>query len=222
MKYLFLIPFLFITSCGKHITNTGGSLNDVAIGPSLSMKDQAFEYVSQGNSTELKKLIEKGLDINIKNQEGKSLLMVAVVWEKIQIIKLLMGNNADVTLTDNDGNDVFEYASQNEIIISLLNGEEIPKEKLDTGLLTNVKDRNHDKVKVYLELGANINTQDRRKSTPLIIACNNGDFEMVQILVDHPEIDINMQGPRSTTALFWAKRKGFVEIVNLLEERGAI
>ena len=51
----------------------------------------------------IKLLIEYGADVNVKDAHGDSLLNNLIVNNNIELINLLLQNNADVDTRDNDG-----------------------------------------------------------------------------------------------------------------------
>jgi hypothetical protein len=56
-----------------------------------------------GNVEEAKRLIQKGADVNAKDKEGWTALMMATLHGKIEIVKLLIDMGVDVNANDNYG-----------------------------------------------------------------------------------------------------------------------
>lgn len=60
---------------------------------------------------ELNEMIRSKLvDINLRDEDGKTMLMYAVEYEDHPIIDVLLGNNADVNVVDNNGDSALHYA----------------------------------------------------------------------------------------------------------------
>lgn len=55
-------------------------------------------------------LIEQGADVNIKNKEGETALMVAVKWEDLETAKLLIDKGANVNAKDKEGKTALDIA----------------------------------------------------------------------------------------------------------------
>jgi len=55
-----------------------------------------------------------------------------------------------------------------------------------------VRNANYDVVELLLEKGADINKENNNGDTPLIHAINSGDIDMVQLLLEHPDINIEL------------------------------
>jgi ankyrin repeat protein len=58
-------------------------------------------------------------------------------------------------------------------------------------------------------------------STPLIVAASNGFTRSVDRLLQHPDVDVNARGLEGQTALSWAARKKYTQIIEQLLEHGA-
>ncbi|MCB0322137.1 MAG: ankyrin repeat domain-containing protein [Bdellovibrionales bacterium] len=56
--------------------------------------------------------------------------------------------------------------------------------------------------------------------TPLMRACAIGHIEVVQQLLDEG-VDVNVRGPRGSTALMFAAGGGHLDVVKILVARGA-
>lgn len=65
---------------------------------------------------------DKGADVNAKDSNGMTALMVAETMSRFEVIKLLLDKGADVNAKDNNGQTVLSYASYfiNDGIVNLL------------------------------------------------------------------------------------------------------
>lgn len=72
-----------------------------------------------------------------------------------------------------------------------------------------------DLVKRLIEKGADINTRDFFKCTPLTLAAVEGHEAVVQFLLTLPNTDIGAINAGGTTALMAAARKGHLNIVKI-------
>uniref|UniRef100_UPI003F4BB1B6 ankyrin repeat domain-containing protein n=1 Tax=Brachyspira catarrhinii TaxID=2528966 RepID=UPI003F4BB1B6 len=69
-------------------------------------------------------------------------------------------------------------------------------------------------VKEYIEMGINVNLQDERKRTPLMIATYKNDVKMVKLLVDN-DANVNIQDAKLNSPFLYAGANGMLDIVKL-------
>lgn len=78
-------------------------------------------------------------------------------------------------------------------------------------------------TKKALQQGANVNAKDYFQKTPLMYACENGNLEIVKILLLYgASVSINERDRYGKTAFMYAKEKGYQNIMKLLIDYGAI
>lgn len=77
------------------------------------------------------------------------------------------------------------------------------------------------RVREFLERGADVNVQDDEGTTALISACRNCDLEMVKLLVQFGA-DVNLEDNSSRTPLYIANAWGYPTISDLLKSHGAV
>ncbi len=70
---------------------------------SLVAWDNIYEVVKFGKVKEVKAYLDKGGDVNKKNEDGISLLSLSILGNKDKISEFLINNNADINARDNDG-----------------------------------------------------------------------------------------------------------------------
>jgi hypothetical protein len=75
-------------------------------------------------------------------------------------------------------------------------------------------------VKLFLALGANVNTENKYGSTPLILATYGRHLDIVEYLIDHGA-DVNVKNEDGNTPLWWAANEGHTELVRCLIDKGA-
>jgi ankyrin repeat protein len=63
-----------------------------------------------------------------------------------------------------------------------------------------------------------VNKQCHIKYTALILACKEGHKEIVLMLLQHKNIDVNLQDLWGNTALTYASERGDKEMFEMLEE----
>lgn len=127
----------------------------------------------------VKYLVEKGADVNAKNKNGETALMIASSDGKLEIIKYLISKSADINATDKNGKNALMshlrgYPEDLEIVKALVGGKGgfLSLFKKSNGVDVNAKDnegktalmyaRNLEVVKYLLSKGADINAKDNK------------------------------------------------------------
>jgi ankyrin repeat protein len=149
--------------------------------------------------------------INMQNKAGNTALMLATdskfldddnVDELAKIVKMLLENGADISATDNDGNNALMHA---------LNRKSYQSYQIIMQLLTNIIDNNKMNI---------INMQNKAGNTALMFAIENFQNAIAEMLVDH-DVNINVQNKAGNNALILAMFYKNKFIVKMLLDRGA-
>jgi len=149
----------------------------------------------------VKYLIEKGANVNLQDDEGKT----ALLWASSNSLpnaKILVANGADVNIAANDGMTPFLQAT-----LGVSSGK-VSLEMCD----------------LLLKNKADINAQLKKKSamgwTALHYAVINNDAELVGYLIKHGA-NVNKSSADGMTPLYLAGINSNKEIINLLKKAGA-
>jgi len=127
----------------------------------LSMSMSALMRASWYGYTEIiTLLLEKGADVNAKNDEGMTALMCASVYGYTEIITLLLKKGADINATDEDGKTALIYASTED----------------------GYTNRNTEAIEFLIKRGANVNATDKYGRTALMMASAYGFSGYVALL----------------------------------------
>lgn len=118
MKYkVYLISFLTINIftaiyCMVLDQSTDSSLFKNELNLTLfEILDKSPELISKKNLKDAIELIDQGADINLKNSEGNTVLLLAVYKGYESIVKILIKNNADLDIKNNLGQTAQEVAA---------------------------------------------------------------------------------------------------------------
>jgi ankyrin repeat protein len=152
-----------------------------------------FKAIIEDNISRVKKLLDSGIDVNIKNSAKETPLYTACRLRNIEIVKLLLEHpNIDVNIKDEHGDTpLFIACDYNRIEIVKL-------------LLS------------HPDIDVNVNSGDYYESNPLGRACSYNRIEIVKLLLGHPSIDVNIQNKLGNTPLHEACESNNIEIVKLL------
>jgi ankyrin repeat protein len=162
-------------------------------------------------------LLDKDIDINIKNNEDNTALHLATDSD---IVKMLLDKDIDINSKNNDGAIALHLATDSNIVKMLLDKDIDINSKNNDGeiALHLVARSNHiNIVEILLDRGININNSNG--FTALHIAAKKGNSNVVEILLARG-IDINSKtNVVYYTALHLAALKGHSNIVEMLLNR---
>ena len=125
-----------------------------------------WDGVYKNNYKKIEEAFKEGADVNMKNDNGVWFLLVASGHGNARMVNLLLEKGIDVNITDD-----YDYNN-------------------NTALSTAVINAKYDVVELLIEKGADINKENNKGYTPLIHAIRFEDYDMVQLLLEHPYINI--------------------------------
>ncbi len=181
--------------------------------------------VINGDSETAKKLINLGVNLNIRNANGSTALIASIEKGNDEIAKLLIEKGANL--------DIVNYEQNTALMVAVTrNNIEIANELLRHGADINYSNGYHTALiiateKGYVEMakmllmnGANINYKNIVNNTALIIAAEKGYFELVKMLIELGA-DLNIINNYGFTALMYALNNNHVKIAKTLIENDA-
>ena len=164
----------------------------------------------------VKHLVDKGVNLNKRSTNGKAALIEACEKGYYDIVEYLVESGANVDIINMDGATPLGAALEN-------GHTDIAEYLLDKGVninkvLLRACRRGYIKVvEVLLEqYKANIETVNKIGDTPLIVACKYKKIDIVKYLLEK-ERDVSKENKYGETALTVAKKKGYKEIIRLIE-----
>ena len=214
-----LLSFLLLGLAANAIAEavTLGDGTDDLMGTALT------KAASAGDMATVRKLVEKGADVNekIKDGTGRTALIKAAEKGHIDIVRYLIGKGANVNYkADMSGDTALEDAAAGGYmdLVGLL---------IDKGALVNnggvaplvaAAEKGHaDVVRFLIEKGADVNVNNGN-GTALMASATGGYMDIVQLLLEKgANVNVNVGG----TALIFAARRGDTGIVRALIKKGA-
>ncbi|XP_064002423.1 kinase D-interacting substrate of 220 kDa isoform X3 [Pogoniulus pusillus] len=191
------------------------------------MSQNLLTYVEEGNVPALKALLEKCRDVDERNENGQTPLMLAAEQGNLEIVQELLKRGANCNLEDADNWTALISAAKegHAAIVAELLSHNVSLEHRDLGgwtalMWASYKGRT-EVAKLLLEKGANPNITGMQYSVyPIIWAAGRGHADIVHLLLQHGA-KVNCSDKYGTTPLVWAARKGHLECVRYLLQMGA-
>ena len=197
-----------------------------------NLTNNLFKAVEQKESDQIKKLIQKGINLNAQDSQGRTALMIATYNKDYDAAKILIDAGANVNIQDNMKNNPYLYASaegySDILLLTIQAGADtkVTNRYGGTGLIPASEHGYVDVVKMLLtKTDVDVNHVNNLGWTALLeaIILNNGNEmqqKTVQLLIEHGA-DVNLADGEGVTPLEHAKQKGFKEIEKILIEAGA-
>ena len=163
------------------------------------------EAARNGDVNEVKRLLEKGVNVNGQAMYGYTALIASACMGHVEVVNLLVAKGADINLRDGVGDTALKMASFGghvEVVEFLLDGGadiRARDAKGYTALICGAGSGHCDVVKILLARGADINAQNSDGYTALMSAVNGGYIEMVKLLLLEGA-DISIRGNSGETA----------------------
>lgn len=164
-----------------------------------SQQEDIIKLVSKNDIQGVRNALENNIDVNSKDANKRSLLLIATNNRHIEMAKLLVKYGASVNLQADNMDSPFLYAGasgQTEL------------------------------VKLFLDHGARFDLFNRYNGTALIPACERGHVETVKLLANTKNFPLDHVNRLGWTALMEAIILGdgsekYQEIVRILKDAGA-
>ena len=155
--------------------------------------------------------LENGGDINVADNEGNTLLMKSVYLGYYDLADYILLNNADISLTNNNGENVLILSADYPYIINLILNNNIDNldsadNKGKTALFHACEFGNLNSVRILIKSGSDINKRDIFGKTILMYAVESENLELIKYLIEDIEVDINEKDDWGQNAIFFATK----------------
>lgn len=152
-----------------------------------------YYYCRKGNVPEVNYAINHGYDINSFNQMIYTPLHIACIYNRPRIVKLLLDNDADISIVDRSGRTPLMNAircksililSDSELVDRLLGSELHIDNNMNSELHYAVRLNNVTLLRRLCEVPHNSNYLNNRSISPLHIAASEGLLESFELLMN--------------------------------------
>ena len=145
----------------------------------------AHEAARKGYIECLEILLDRGFDINMKTNNGSTLLYMASKGRKDNVIEMLLNREGIDTLSEVNGLTTIQFFTEH----NSLKG-----------------------IEILFDRGININNKNRDGNTILHLAAKRSNHETIKMLVHRADIDINVKNNNDESALHMVAKYNGVEI----------
>ncbi|ORX86697.1 ankyrin [Anaeromyces robustus] len=194
--------------------------------------DTALHAACKNNIHEIIPKLITDKNINMKNKNGYTPLMIAIFKRNYECIKSLLSSkyNLDINMIDKNGNTplmmtIMEYEDLSEFMDLFIEkgaNKDLVNKNNDTALHIACKN-NLNEVIPKLITEKNINMKNKDGYTPLMIAINERNYECIKTLLSNKyNLDINIVDKKGNTPLMMTimKDEDISEFIDLFIEKG--
>ena len=190
-----------------------------------------IEAAQKGDLATVERLLARGVDIDARDGRGRTALLAATHGNHVAVARALIAAGADVNAKDSIEDSPYLYAGaegRSEILkLTLAAGADLKSTNRygGTALIPAAHHGHPEVVKILLATAIDKDHVNKLGWTALLEAVILGDggpthTEIVRLLVE-AGANVNLADREGVTPLTHAKRRGFGEMVRILEAKGA-
>jgi uncharacterized protein len=184
--------------------------------------EKLFKSVQEDSLEEVKEALQEGLDVNVKDKDGMTVLMVAAEYnEDPEIIERLLRAGADITAADQNGKSAWDYLLENEAFIKTQTYTQMTDLASDSYFRSVVQGDSLEEIRYAIFIGADVNAGEAPYTAFLWAVEQNENPEVIKLLLDSGA-DINAKTQSSWKVLNVAVSKNNnPEVLRMLIDAGA-
>jgi ankyrin repeat protein len=197
--------------------------------------DDLVTAIRNADEQAMQKLLDTGADVNARDAEGNTLLILASFYASPECVKLLIDKGADVNAANKAGATALIRAAtsyeRTRLLVAAGANVRVRTALGNTPLILAARRAGNSRtVQFLLERGANATERNNAGIGPVLASAASGDLETLRLLLDagaKADDCPKMSDPRSIffsglrTPLMWAAYRNDVRMASLLLERGA-
>lgn len=177
---------------------------------------------NQGDTAKVTSLLRRGMDVNTTDQQGSTLLMIAVRERNTELIRFLLDSRANAYKRNRYGDSALTIAALQgqEDIVELLLERKIDPNQPGWNALHYAAFENRGRIAaMLLAAGADIDALAPNGSTALMLAAKRGHLDTVRLLVG-AKADLSRSDSVEGTALDMAVKANHTEVAEFLRRAG--
>ena len=157
----------------------------------LKTNKKPDDMIKAGRLRIAESLIDAGADVNQKDENGNTPLLLAIKNGYSSLIDPLLLKKADIETINNDEMNALKlaicYGTVSDVDLLVLRGANVNAsgENGYTALMLAALGNNTDMMRVLLENEANVNAQNKSGDTALLMAAENGNWPAIKCLLEY-------------------------------------
>ena len=227
-----LILLILILGCIKNSKNLKNEMK--------GFNEELLEAVIKNDQEKVKLLIQRGANVNFKNERGDTLLLISAKNGNTELMKILIEAGANLNFKDIDGNSVLicllkgianksNQKSNLDKLINSSNNNNFFTNILKAGVSLLLENKTNsvssdsndiEMIKYLVRAGIVMNEKDHNGTNTFILAVSTFNLEIINFWLNN-SVDINLSDSYNRTALMIASLNGKREIAALLISKGA-
>lgn len=201
----------------RRLCVTAGVCAAVALaGPALADRvEDSLSSARLGDTSQLAKLLDRGVDVNATDAQGTSLLMLAAREGQLATVRELLKRKPNVDARNQAGDSALMLAvlhDHGDIAEALLQAGAQVNQDGWTALHYAAFEGREALFDRLLKAGADVNARAPNLSTPLMLAARNGHMGVVRKLLSNPDTDLNALNEAGVAADTWAEQNANTDI----------
>ncbi|XP_046341394.2 ankyrin-1-like [Haliotis rufescens] len=167
-------------------------------------------------------------DINSRGCKKGTPVMVAALCGHKEVLELLVGEGADVSLVSEKGDNILHLACRggNVEVVKYILSQDMVRinrrgSKKRTPVMVAAVNRHKEVVELLVNEGADLSRVSHNGENILYCACWGGDVEVVKYVLSQGIVAINSKRRKKRTPMMAAALRGHKEVVELLVSEGA-
>ncbi|XP_071115623.1 ankyrin-1-like [Haliotis cracherodii] len=167
--------------------------------------------------------------INSRGWKKRTPVMVAALHGHKEVVELLVGEGADVSLVSERSENILHLASRGghvEVVKYVLSQDKVGincKEWIGwTPVMLAAGNGHREVVELLVSKGYSMSLVNKRGDSILHCACRGGEVEMVKYILSHDMEDMNSRGWKKMTPVMAAAENRHKEVVELLVSEGTV
>ncbi len=187
-----------------------------------------IKAAGEGNTEQVKALIEEGYNVNTEDRNGNTLVHWAAYTDNVDLLKFLKEKGADLKTVNHFGEQAIHAAAK-------ANKVQAAAYLKEQGADVNVQDKSRERpiheaaMKGHVEMiqwlcenGAEVNVKDSERRMPVHLVAENGNIAAMDVLVKHgADVNISSSDHYNLPPAYYAAQEGHLDMLKWLKNNGA-
>ena len=176
-----------------------------------------IKAAEKGDLKLVQQLVEKGTNVNVYDDFFTTPLMTAAAGEHKDVIDYLLSNNATLHIGGGQGRVALYSAIKNNYseVIDKFFEQGLTAPMLIKEFFNAINYGEKEVIDFFLKKNIDINVQNKKQKTALMIAAQDADLELVNFILSRGA-DVNLQDNKGKSALMYAATTDSTEIITAL------